>query len=892
MLISTSNNISTRTYQTGDIMNTNITSRLIPGIGRHPFPAYRGRDKYIFVSYAHKDKDIVFPEIARYQYMKYNVWYDEGISPGNEWKEDIAEHLTNSDLFIIFLTENTVKSKNCRKEFYCALNNNKNIIPFYLEDFDELPIDSDWKEDLSEIQGILMTTLDEEEYVFKFTEAFQKFGFNYGGIEIPQDKFQFLSNELDYDVSWQFARIFISSGFVDFHAERDYLIKEVFPELNEWGRRHRIIFTPIDLRWGITEDVAPDSIFEKEFLIIDSCRPFFISFLGQRRGWVPDFNFDIGTETIQRYAGILDYEGRSATEMEIEHALLRPCHDSILNKDNPPAKYCLFFIRDKSFLKDITDAQKMIYTNYELAAVEKGEFDDLSDESKRIIEESDYASQDIVDEVIMKKRMEDHLPDDDNDKVRIEITKYAGDWDENKEIPEIKALMGIADGQLVPRFVNDEWKGRLTNFKEIEENFEDVSLINESEDIKSGIGRSLKEVIIQQLKDASSREFPNNATLKNKRFDSVIHVELSDYHDYQNEFPIEFSMNDLNLEADHCYLNAQNYIEFGEYEEKLNDYIESEDEKICLVTADEGYGKTTILSHLSHFLKGSDEYNVYARFCGVSESSSDIYSLWTSIIIEAMIKNNQMRFYSYPLNYYDLFINFNNILNELSSYGKTVIVIDGAERLDRILELLKMIEIVPKNLKIILSIENNADDDKFTYEMSRLKNSENIFSIELGGLDCDDDKKTFIKSYLKSYLKELSYSDMDTICAFIGSENPLYLKILLSELIKFGSFDKLPDKIRMFGISPKDAFREVLERLESDYGEIARTIFFLFEINFTLSPDYIANKLVKMMNIPEDESKKAVKSILRELDSFVRVTEEGCIFLNESLKEAIREKYG
>ena len=195
-------------------------SKLVPGVGRVPFPAYRGTEKFIFVSYAHKDEDNVFPEIIRFQNMKYNVWYDEILSPGNEWKKDVAEHLLDSDLFIIFMSNNSAVSRNCRKEFYCALEHNKHIIPFYLEDFNTIEIDSEWKADLSEIQGILMTNLNEEEYIYKFSEAFKKFDFNYGGVEISQNIIEELQKNLnEFDsVDWKFVTPYIGGTFIDMNA--------------------------------------------------------------------------------------------------------------------------------------------------------------------------------------------------------------------------------------------------------------------------------------------------------------------------------------------------------------------------------------------------------------------------------------------------------------------------------------------------------------------------------------------------------------------------------------------------------------------------------------------------------------------------------------------------
>ena len=48
---------------------------------RHPFPAYLGLDRYIFVSYAHADREEVFQDIAWLNERGLRIWYDEGIPP-------------------------------------------------------------------------------------------------------------------------------------------------------------------------------------------------------------------------------------------------------------------------------------------------------------------------------------------------------------------------------------------------------------------------------------------------------------------------------------------------------------------------------------------------------------------------------------------------------------------------------------------------------------------------------------------------------------------------------------------------------------------------------------------------------------------------------------------
>jgi hypothetical protein len=88
--------------------------------------------------------------------------------------------------------------------------------------------------------------------------------------------------------TWKTARIFISSTFKDMHAERDHLVRIVFPELKERCRERHIQLIDVDLRWGVTEEQAGggealDICLDE----IDSCRPFFIGLLGQRYGYIP-----------------------------------------------------------------------------------------------------------------------------------------------------------------------------------------------------------------------------------------------------------------------------------------------------------------------------------------------------------------------------------------------------------------------------------------------------------------------------------------------------------------------------------------------------------------------------------------------------------------------------
>ena len=85
--------------------------------------------------------------------------------------------------------------------------------------------------------------------------------------------------------SWRTVRVFVSSTFRDMHAERDHLVKVVFPALREQVERSRIHLINIDLRWGVTREQADNNLVLALCLQqIDESRPFFVGILGERIG--------------------------------------------------------------------------------------------------------------------------------------------------------------------------------------------------------------------------------------------------------------------------------------------------------------------------------------------------------------------------------------------------------------------------------------------------------------------------------------------------------------------------------------------------------------------------------------------------------------------------------
>lgn len=94
---------------------------------------YCGDEKYIFISYSHKDTHRVSSIINALAENGYNVWYDSGIVPGSEWDENIASHIENCGCFIAFISNNYLKSNNCKDELNFARDLEKDRLVIYLE---------------------------------------------------------------------------------------------------------------------------------------------------------------------------------------------------------------------------------------------------------------------------------------------------------------------------------------------------------------------------------------------------------------------------------------------------------------------------------------------------------------------------------------------------------------------------------------------------------------------------------------------------------------------------------------------------------------------------------------------------------------------------------------
>ena len=133
-----------------------------------PFPSYEGDDSYLFVSYAHDDTELTFPEMAWIKESGFNLWYDDGIHVGTVWRRALAEALNKSAGLIFFCTARSAESDNCLKEINFALDQGKTVFVVRLDD---TPLPLELQLSLSDRQAMVRSDFDESTYRARLTSA-------------------------------------------------------------------------------------------------------------------------------------------------------------------------------------------------------------------------------------------------------------------------------------------------------------------------------------------------------------------------------------------------------------------------------------------------------------------------------------------------------------------------------------------------------------------------------------------------------------------------------------------------------------------------------------------------------------------------------------------------
>merc|ERR1712054_575488 len=75
---------------------------------------------HVMISYSHSDTEFATKLVTALQNRRFKVWIDTAITPGEDWRQDIALAIQKSIAVIFIISPASVKSKYCKEELYYA----------------------------------------------------------------------------------------------------------------------------------------------------------------------------------------------------------------------------------------------------------------------------------------------------------------------------------------------------------------------------------------------------------------------------------------------------------------------------------------------------------------------------------------------------------------------------------------------------------------------------------------------------------------------------------------------------------------------------------------------------------------------------------------------------
>lgn len=97
--------------------------------------AYTGNEPYVFFSYSHADREKAEGLIAAMKKRLCRVFYDEGLSPGGSWNDELALRLKGASAMVLLLSARAADSVYVRAEINFAFAKGVRVFPVLLENF-------------------------------------------------------------------------------------------------------------------------------------------------------------------------------------------------------------------------------------------------------------------------------------------------------------------------------------------------------------------------------------------------------------------------------------------------------------------------------------------------------------------------------------------------------------------------------------------------------------------------------------------------------------------------------------------------------------------------------------------------------------------------------------
>jgi len=90
--------------------------------------------KSTFISYARKDSSLVHKMADVFEKTGIPIWIDRKLKPSERWDDSIEAAIKDCDKMLVILSEASINSQNVKDEYSYAIDSEKTVIPFLLED--------------------------------------------------------------------------------------------------------------------------------------------------------------------------------------------------------------------------------------------------------------------------------------------------------------------------------------------------------------------------------------------------------------------------------------------------------------------------------------------------------------------------------------------------------------------------------------------------------------------------------------------------------------------------------------------------------------------------------------------------------------------------------------
>ena len=567
--------------------------------------------------------------------------------------------------------------------------------------------------------------------------------------------------------SWQTVRVFISSTFRDMHAERDHLVRVVFPALREKLLPYRMHLDDIDLRWGVTQEQADrDMALDLCLDQIDRSRPFFVGILGERYGYVPG---QFTEEAVSKYGWIQHITGKSITELEIFYGVLRQ-----------PAMQprALFFFRDPAFIGQMPEP---------LRAQARAENPEAEQNLARLKKE-------IRDARLPTPPVEHYPCRFAGLRINWRLARFA------LPEPDAQALEAIAaDGLVTPQ----EYDTLDAHLREIV-NQHGVLYLDGLEEF----GRAVGDRLWAAIKAEHGLPDTPPARAEGQR------DELAEELDFHRRF----------IES-----RLRVYVGRGDVQRKLTAFADGDEPLPALVTGRSGSGKSAALARfVTAYEETHPDALVIPHFVGASPGSTNLRLLLRRLCLtlqrefaftDAVQREGQPPETGpaeVPQTVNELVPRFRDFVARVPADRRVVILIDALNQLDEADNAHLMYWLpreFPPHVKVILSCV--ADPGRPEQALRAFEHRPHR-PVEIADLT-EGERQEIVREVPSLSAKTLDHLQVAMLLDNPATGNPLFLLVALEELRGFGSFEHLDLRIAAFP-RPSGA---PLPRPDSPYGEPA-----------------------------------------------------------------------